>query len=102
VYLGSNAPAVLEQHYSGFVTKSTFTDMAAAGFDHVRIPFPYWIINNVNQSDPYVAQIGWRYLLRGIEWAREAGLRVNLDFHAAPGSQNGFNHRLTPIGKKLG
>ena len=32
------------------------------------------------------------YLLKAIEWARKYGLRVNLDLHALPGSQNGWNH----------
>ena len=33
-----------------------------------------------------------RYFLKAIEWARKYGLRINLDFHALPGSQNGWNH----------
>jgi glucan 1,3-beta-glucosidase len=27
-----------------------------------------------------------------IEWARKYGLRINLDLHTLPGSQNGWNH----------
>ena len=33
-----------------------------------------------------------RYILRVLGWARKYGLRVNLDFHTMPGSQNGYNH----------
>ena len=33
-----------------------------------------------------------RYFLKAIQWARKYGLRINLDLHAAPGSQNGWNH----------
>lgn len=69
--------------------------MRDAGFDHVRISFPYWLVANVNSNDPYVEKVGWRYLLRGIEWAREVGLRVNICLHAAPGSQNGLYHRYS-------
>jgi glucan 1,3-beta-glucosidase len=32
------------------------------------------------------------YFLKAIEWARKYGLRINLDFHALPGSQNPWNH----------
>lgn len=32
------------------------------------------------------------YFLKAIQWARKYGLRINLDFHALPGSQNGWNH----------
>ncbi|KAI9792134.1 MAG: hypothetical protein M1833_001248 [Piccolia ochrophora] len=86
-----NAKQTLEQHYSSFVTEQTFADIAAAGLDHVRIPYSYWAVTTY-PGDPYVPRVSWRYLLRGIEWARKHGLRVNLDLHAAPGSQNGWNH----------
>ncbi|KAF2802275.1 glycoside hydrolase [Mytilinidion resinicola] len=81
----------LETHYSAFVQRETFEDIRAAGFDHVRIPFSYWAVTTY-EGDPYVPKISWRYLLRGIEYARQNGLRVNLDLHGAPGSQNGWNH----------
>ena len=32
------------------------------------------------------------YFLKAIQWARKYGLRINLDLHALPGSQNGWNH----------
>lgn len=87
----ANAKSTIEEHYSSFVTESTFSDIQAAGFDHVRIPFSYWAVITYD-GDPYVPNVSWRYLLRGIEWARKHGLRVNLDLHGAPGSQNGWNH----------
>lgn len=87
----TKAASTLEQHYSSFVTEQTFAEIQAAGFDHVRIPFSYWAVTTYD-GDPYVPKISWRYLLRGIEWARKYGLRINLDLHGAPGSQNGWNH----------
>lgn len=36
--------------------------------------------------------IVYRYFLKCIKWARKYGLRINLDLHAVPGSQNGWNH----------
>ena len=32
------------------------------------------------------------YFLKAIAWCRKYGLRILLDFHALPGSQNGWNH----------
>ncbi|KAI9893989.1 MAG: hypothetical protein M1814_004759 [Vezdaea aestivalis] len=98
-HLGSQAASTLEAHYATFVTESTFKEIAAAGLDHVRIPFSYWAVNTY-PDDPYVAKISWRYLLRGIEWARKYGLRIKLDVHGLPGSQNGWNHsgKWGPIG----
>ena len=95
----SAANALLDKHYSQFADADTFAAIRAAGFDHVRIPFPYWAVQTF-PGDPYVPHTVWRYLLRGIEYARENGLRVDLDLHSAPGSQNGWNHsgKEGPIG----
>lgn len=89
--LGSSARRTIEQHYATFISKKDFANIRAAGFDHVRIPYPYWAVETYD-GDPYVAQVSWRYLLRAIEWCRENGLRVNLDLHSVPGSQNGWTH----------
>ena len=85
------AAQTLEKHYSTFITEDDFKSIAAAGLDHIRIPFSYWAIKTYD-NDPYVFGVSWRYLLRGIEWARKYGLRVKLDLHGVPGSQNGWNH----------
>lgn len=90
-HLGASAPETIEKHYATFVTEDTFKDIQAAGLDHVRIPYSYWAVE-VYDGDPYVFRTSWRYLLRAIEWARKYGLRVNLDLHALPGGQNGWNH----------
>ncbi|KAF2760192.1 glycoside hydrolase, partial [Pseudovirgaria hyperparasitica] len=87
----TKAAQTLEAHYSSFITRKSFEDIRAAGFDHVRIPYGYWAVT-IYDNDPYVARISWRYLLRGLEYARQSGLRVNLDLHGLPGSQNGWNH----------
>ncbi|KAF2766670.1 glycoside hydrolase [Teratosphaeria nubilosa] len=87
----SDAKTTIEKHYSSFISEQSFANISAAGFDHVRIPFSYWAVITYD-GDPYVANVSFRYLLRGIEWARKYGLRVNLDLHGAPGSQNGWNH----------
>lgn len=87
----SKAKDTMEKHYSAFITKKTFSDIRAAGMDHVRFPFGYWAVQ-IYDGDPYVAMISWRYMLRGIEYCRQNGLRVNLDLHGLPGSQNGWNH----------
>ncbi|KAM3555861.1 hypothetical protein ARSEF4850_005803 [Beauveria asiatica] len=90
-YLGDKAASTLEKHYSTFITEDTFKAIAAAGLDHVRIPFSYWAVTTYD-GDAYLFRTSWRYLLRGVEWARKYGLRINLDVHGLPGSQNGWNH----------
>lgn len=87
----SNCARTLESHYATFITKADIQAIQEAGLDHVRIPFGYWAVKTYD-GDPYVPMISWRYLLRAIEWCREYGLRVNLDLHGVPGSQNGWAH----------
>ncbi|KKK18986.1 hypothetical protein ARAM_001486 [Aspergillus rambellii] len=89
--LGSDAASTIEKHYATFITEQDFADIRDAGLDHVRIQFSYWAFAPID-GEPYVPKIAWRYLLRAIEYCRKYGLRVNLDPHGIPGSQNGFNH----------
>ncbi|KAJ7581427.1 exo-beta-1,3-glucanase [Mycena floridula] len=81
----------LETHYQTFITEQDFAEIAAAGLNYVRIPLPYWAIE-VRGTEPFLPKVCWTYFLKGIKWARKYGLRINLDFHALPGSQNGWNH----------
>ncbi|KAI9925227.1 hypothetical protein ASPWEDRAFT_164292 [Aspergillus wentii DTO 134E9] len=89
--LGNSANSTLEKHYATFITEQDFADIKDAGLDHVRIQYSYWAVKTY-EGDPYVPKIAWRYLLRAIEYARKYGLRVKLDLHGLPGSQNGWNH----------
>ncbi|KAI5122037.1 hypothetical protein M0805_006022 [Coniferiporia weirii] len=81
----------LETHYKTFITEQDFAQIAGAGLNFVRIPLPYWAIE-VRGDEPFLAKTSWTYFLKAIQWARKYGLRINLDLHALPGSQNGWNH----------
>ena len=80
----------LQRHWSSWITQSDFSAIAAAGLNHVRIPIGYWAVAPVD-GDPYV-QGQLPYLDQAIGWARGAGLKVMIDLHGAPGSQNGFDN----------
>ena len=49
-------------------------------------------------DDPYV-QGAAPYLDKAIAWARQTGLKVHIDLHGAPGSQNGFDNSGQRISK---
>lgn len=81
----------LHNHWSTFYTESDFYDMVNKyGLNHVRIPIGYWAFKPL-ADDPYV-QGAEEYFDKAIEWARAAGLKVWVDLHGAPGSQNGFDN----------
>ena len=65
------------------------TDCRGTCLDHVRLPIGYWAF--VDDAYPYIG--GQKeYLYRAIGWARETGLKIIIDLHGAPGSQNGFDN----------
>lgn len=82
----------LQRHYETFITEEDFKKIAEMGFDHVRIPTGHWAVNVDDSDEPFVPKLAWHYLLRAIQWARKYGLRVMVELHTAPGSQNGWNH----------
>jgi glucan 1,3-beta-glucosidase len=80
---------VLKPHWDGFVSLNDFWKIKNAGFNLVRIPVGYWSF--VDPWGPY-AQGAAPYLDAAIGWARQTGLKVVIDLHGAPKSQNGFDH----------
>ena len=55
----------------------------------LRIPIGYWAFDNANT--PYLSGAS-DYLDLAISWARSAGLKVWVDCHGSPGSQNGYDN----------
>ncbi|AET38598.1 glycoside hydrolase family 5 protein Ecym_3088 [Eremothecium cymbalariae DBVPG len=91
-YLGQEvARDRLVAHWETFYKEEDFHNIAAAGLNLVRIPIGYWAFETLD-SDPYVSGYQEGYLDQAIEWARRAGLKVWVDLHGAPGSQNGFDN----------
>ncbi|KAI0250044.1 glycoside hydrolase superfamily [Lactifluus subvellereus] len=88
---GGGLQAQLEAHYDTFVTEQDIAEIAGAGLNWIRLPIPYWAIETW-PGEPFLARVCWKYILRLIGWARKYGLRIYLDLHTVPGSQNAFNH----------
>lgn len=84
------AASRLHQHWSSWITEQDFESIAGAGLNMVRIPIGYWAFQLLD-SDPYT-QGQEAYLDQAIEWARKYNLKVWVDLHGAPGSQNGFDN----------
>lgn len=98
--LGSDAAyQILKPHWDTWVTLQDFQKIAAAGFNTVRIPIGYWAYTTV-PGEPYTPGAA-PYLDKAIDWARATGLKVWIDLHGAPGSQNGFDnsgHLVSTLG----
>ena len=72
-------------------TEQDFAQIAGAGLNWIRLPIPYWAIETW-PGEPFLARKAWDYVLLALKWARKYGLRVYLELHTVPGSQNGYNH----------
>ncbi|KAL9600947.1 MAG: hypothetical protein Q9219_002882 [cf. Caloplaca sp. 3 TL-2023] len=85
-----NASDILRQHWDSWVSLQDFQKIKNAGFNTVRIPVGYWAYKKFD-NDPYI-QGAAPYVDKAIGWARQTGLKVWIDLHGAPLSQNGFDN----------
>lgn len=87
IELGEAKHETLEKHRRGFITAEDFKWIAESGLNAVRIPVGYWVSGD---AEPYVGCI--EFLDWAMHQAQEYDLRVLIDLHGAPGSQNGWDH----------
>ena len=66
--------------------------MAGAGLNWIRLPIGHWLVDVWGDEPFMTGQPVVDAFVRALSWARKYGLRVNLDLHTAPGSQNGWDH----------
>lgn len=89
--LGDNLTAAMTEHYETFITEQDFAEIAGAGLNWIRMPLGYWAVETYD-DEAFLEGVSWQYFVKGLNWARKYGLRVQVDLHAVPGSQNGLNH----------
>ncbi|GAA3797951.1 glycoside hydrolase family 5 protein [Cellulomonas soli] len=78
-----------------FLTEKDVAAIAAAGFDHVRVPINARVVQH---PDGRPREDGLVLLDRLIGWCRTHRLWVLLDLHGAPGGQTGTNIDDSPRG----
>jgi len=78
-----------KKFYDHFIQESDFKKIAQLGFNCLRVPFHYAL---VEQSPYQYSQEGLRYLDRAVAWAEKYKIYVILDLHAACGAQNNDWH----------
>jgi glucan 1,3-beta-glucosidase len=77
----------LRRHRDNFITEADFVWLRDQGIDAVRLPVGYWVFGD---EAPYEPTIEW--VDKAFVWARATGIKILLDMHGAPGSQNGWDH----------
>ncbi|KAI9791942.1 MAG: exo-1,3-beta-glucanase [Peltula sp. TS41687] len=83
------APSKLTTHWDTWFTETDVQWLKSVGINAIRIPIGFWAYDN--SKTPYLKGAD-AYLERAIGWAKKAGLKVWIDCHGSPGSQNGFDN----------
>jgi glucan 1,3-beta-glucosidase len=85
--LGDRAKSRLNRHRETFIGADDFRWIKNHGLNAVRLPVGYWALE---APKPYVECS--RYIDFALEQCQKNGLKLLLDLHGAPGSQNGWDH----------
>ena len=90
------AISLTHPQWDTFCTYADFEKIAKAGFNTVRIPVGYWAFS-LAAGEPYT-QGAAPYIDAAVGWARTTGLKIWIDLHGAPKSQNGFDNSGHKVG----
>lgn len=86
--------AAIKAHMDSFITKEDFQWLKDHGIKAVRLPIGYGVFGD---EPPYAGTL--EYVDKAFSWAEDTGLKLLLDLHTAPGSQNGTQEggRIGPV-----
>ena len=79
--------ARMKIHRSEYITERDFATIKRIGLNTVRIPVPYFIFGD---RPPFIGCV--EELDKAFSWAEKYGLKILIDLHTAPLSQNGFDN----------
>lgn len=96
-YGPEKAAQVLNEHRSTFITENDFVFLAKHGINAVRVAVGWWIASDPKPPAPFVGG-SLACLDKAFSWAHKHDIKVIIDLHAAPGSQNGDDHSGTRDG----
>ena len=81
------AKSKIDKHRKTFINEEDFKWLKANGINAVRIPVGYWVLNGDAPFLEASQHLDW-----AMDMARKYQLKVLIDIHGLPGSQNGNDH----------
>lgn len=81
-----------ELHFKSFITKKDIEYIASLGFDHVRVPVDY---NVLEDEEGNIIDSGFKYLTDCRNWCEEYGLNMLIDLHEC------FGYSFDPLKKDM-
>ncbi|KAL9116132.1 MAG: hypothetical protein Q9227_000501 [Pyrenula ochraceoflavens] len=85
-----HAEGILQDHWNNWLQEGDLQRIHDSGFNMIRIPVGYWAFKKY-PGDPYVMG-AQDQLDKAIGWANSTGLKVMIDLHGVPLSQNGYDN----------
>ncbi|MBR1582707.1 MAG: cellulase family glycosylhydrolase [Spirochaetales bacterium] len=79
-------------HFNSFITEKDIEDIASLGFDHVRVPVDY---NVLEDEQGNAMESGFRYLDNCRLWCEKHGLNMLIDLHEC------FGYSFDPLKKDM-
>ena len=83
------AKEYMTHHWENFITKKDVEFLADAGVEYVKVPIPYYAMNDILSKESFVDG-QWMYFIRFVGWARQYGIKVWIDMHTTLGIQSEF------------
>lgn len=80
----SQYPSLDQEHFKSFITAPDIDRIAGWGFDHVRLPVDYPVIED-DANPGVLKEDGMAYIESCLGWCAKHKLPVILDLHKAPG-----------------
>jgi len=80
-------------HWDNFIKEDDIKKIAQWGFNAIRLPFDFAIIEN--ERNPASQKIGIDYIIEAVEWTKKYDIKCILDFHITP-----WHHFLDPLRNK--
>ncbi|WP_418968519.1 glycoside hydrolase family 5 protein [Alloscardovia omnicolens] len=77
----------LHQHRQTYITEEDFENLHQVGIELIRLPVPYFVFGDYGTFPGCI-----EYVDRAFEWAEQRHMRILLDLHTVPGSQNAFDN----------
>jgi len=81
-----------EKHFESFITKKDIDYIKSLGFDHVRVPVDY---NVLEDEEGNIKESGFEYLTKCREWCSDNNLNMIIDLHEC------FGYSFDPLKKDM-
>lgn len=79
-------------HFDSFITKDDIDYIASLGFDHVRVPVDYIVLED---EEGNLKETGFKYLENCRQWCEQNGLNMLIDLHEC------FGYSFDPLKKDI-